>query len=324
MNEQYVYIGNTSKDGINRYLFTGERLKLISTITNTERCTYLAQNKNNLYAVQETSCGNILAYKKTSEGLTYIGKKSSLGSGPCHIEISNKKKMLFISNYMDGYFTVYKLKEHGEVENIIYNSVNNKKYSHLHCAKVFNNDNNLITVDLGADILNLYEIQEDSLKNIFSLQFPRGIEPRHIAIYNENIFLLTEKSCMLYVLKHIEGKLEILYKTSILPNNHKKQENDTGAGIKVSSDGRYIYTSLRGHNSISVFKYENKKVELVQNILSYGDTPRDLEIDKTQKYLFVANQDSNEIAIFSRNINNGKLDFFNKQKSPLPTCVLSE
>lgn len=56
---------------------------------------------------KETETGNILAYKKTSKGLTYINTKSSLGSGPCHIEISNKKKMLFISNYMNGYFTVY-------------------------------------------------------------------------------------------------------------------------------------------------------------------------------------------------------------------------
>lgn len=324
MNEQYIYIGNASKTGINKYLFSNENLNLVYTTNDFERCTYLAQNENNLYAVQENENGNILAYKKTSKGLTYIGDKSSLGSGPCHVEISNKKKMLFISNYMNGYFTVYKIKESGEIGELIYNSVNSRKYSHLHCAKVFNNENNLITVDLGMNTLDLYEVQKTSLKKIFSLQFPKNEEPRHIAIYNEKIFLLTEKGCTLYVLRYIQEKLEILYKTSILPNNHVKKETDTGAGIKISSDGKYIYTSLRGHNSISVFKYENEKLELVQNILSYGDTPRDLEIDKTQKYVFVANQDSNEIAIYSRNINTGKLEFLNKQKSPLPTCVLSE
>lgn len=324
MSKQYIYIGNASKIGVSTYLFSNEQLNLISSTNDFERCTYLAQNKNNLYAVQETENGNILAYKKTSKGLTYINTKSSLGSGPCHIEISNKKKMLFISNYMNGYFTVYKLKENGEIGEVIHNSVNNKKHSHLHCSKLFNNDANLITVDLGMNILDLYEIQKTSLKKTFSLQFPQNTEPRHIAVHNEKIFLLTEKSCDLYSLTYIKGKIEILSKTTILPNNHLKKENDTGAGIKISSDGKYIYASLRGHNSISVFKYENKKLELVQNILSYGDTPRDLDIDKTQKYLFVANQDSNEISIFSRNIDTGKLKFLNKQKTLLPTCVLSE
>lgn len=98
--------------------------------------------------------------------------------------------------------------------------------------------------------------------------------------------------------------------------------------VKLSSkklkDGKFIYTTLRGHNSISVFKYENNELELLQNILSYGNTPRDLEIDKTQRYLLVANQDSDEISIYSRDVNTGKLKFINKQNTLLPTCILSE
>ena len=69
MNEQYIYIGNASKTGINKYLFSNENLNLVYTTNDFERCTYLAQNENNLYAVQENENGNILAYKKTSKGL---------------------------------------------------------------------------------------------------------------------------------------------------------------------------------------------------------------------------------------------------------------
>ena len=329
MEKQYIYIGNASKSGINIYLFSNGKLDFISSTNDFERCTYLVQNESNVYAVQEignqNEPGNVIAYKKSSKGLIYIDKKSSLGSGPCHIEISGKNRMLFISNYMNGYFTAYKINDNGTIGKNIYNNVIDINKSHLHCAKVFNGEQNLITVDLGIDILELYDIRSTGVQKLSEIKLEPNTEPRHITVSKNNtIFLLTEKSCELYVLNCNQNKLNILHKTSILPKNHIKMQNDTGAAIKLSADGRYIYTTLRGHNSISVFKYENKKLELVQNILSYGNTPRDLEIDKTQKYIFVANQDSDEISIYSRDINTGKLNFLNKQKSLMPTCVLSE
>lgn len=329
MEKQYIYIGNASKSGVNKYLFSNGNLEFISSTNDFERCTYLVQNESNIYAVQEignlNETGNVIAYKKSSKGLIYIDKKSSLGSGPCHIEISGKNRMLFISNYMNGYFTAYKLNNNGTIGKIFYNNVIDINKSHLHCAKVFNNEKNLITVDLGMDILELYDIQSTGIQKLSEIKLEPNTEPRHIATdKNDTIFLLTEKSCELYVLNCKQDKLNILHKKSILPKNHIKMQNDTGAAIKISADGRYIYTTLRGHNSISVFKYENKKLELVQNILSYGNTPRDLEIDKTQKYILVANQDSDEISIYSRDIDTGKLKFLNKQNSLLPTCVLSE
>jgi len=328
MEKQYTFIGNASKSGISTYLFKDGKLQFSSSTQDFERCTYLAQDKNYIYAVQEigdeNKCGYVISYKKTSKGLMYINKKSSAGSNPCHIEISPKNRMLFVSNYRDGYFSTYKINFDGSIGKLIHNEVIDSKKSHLHCAKVFNNEHNVITVDLGMDILTVYEIYSNKLLKISSNKLEDGTEPRHIAIYNNNIFLVSEKSCELYLLNFCNQKINILQKASILPINHIKKPNDTGAAIKVSNDGKYIYTTLRGHNSISVFKYENNKIELLQNILSYGNTPRDLEIDKTQKYLLVANQDSDEISIYSRDVNTGKLKFINKQNTSLPTCILSE
>ena len=256
MEKQYMFIGNASKSGITTYLFKGGNLQFVSSTLDFERCTYLIQDENYMFAVQEigdeNNCGYVISYKKTSKGLMYINKKSSGGSNPCHIEISPKNRILFISNYRDGYFSAYKINSNGSIGKLIHNEVINSKISHLHCAKVFNNEHNVITVDLGMDILTVYEINSDKLLKISSM------------------------------------KLE------------------------------------RGHNSISVFKYENNKLELLQNILSYGNTPRNLEIDKTEKYLLVANQDSDEISIYSRNKKTGKLDFIEKQNTLLPTCILSE
>ena len=328
MKKEYIYVGNTSKSGINIYSFLSGKMQFISSTQDFERCTYLAQDGNYVFAVQEigdtNNCGYVVSYKKNQNNLEFLNKKDSAGSNPCHIEISHKNRMLFISNYMNGFFSVYKINSDGSIGDLIYNEVIDNKKSHLHCSKVFNNEKNVITVDLGMDTLNVYEIKKDTLQKICTKRFEDGTEPRHIAVANDRLFLITEISCKLYELDFKNNKLEIVQEISILPKEHLKAKNDTGAAIKISNDGKFIYTSIRGHNSISVFRYKNNKIELVQNILSYGNTPRDLEIDKTEKYLLVANQDSDEISIYSRNKKTGKLDFIEKQNTLLPTCILSE
>lgn len=328
MKKEYIYVGNTSKSGINIYSFLSGKMQFISSTQDFERCTYLAQDGNYVFAVQEigdtNNCGYVVSYKKNQNNLEFLNKKDSAGSNPCHIEISHKNRMIFISNYMNGFFSAYKINSDGSIGDLIYNEVIDNKKSHLHCSKVFNNEKNVITVDLGMDTLNVYEIKKDTLQKICTKRFEDGTEPRHIAVANDRLFLITEISCKLYELDFKNNKLEIVQEISILPKEHLKAKNDTGAAIKISNDGKFIYTSIRGHNSISVFRYKNNKIELVQNILSYGNTPRDLEIDKTEKYLLVANQDSDEISIYSRNKKTGKLDFIEKQNTLLPTCILSE
>ena len=330
MEKQYLYIGNCSENGVIKYKFEDNKLEYIFSSNDFSRCTYLAQNDKYIYVTQEIcdlsnkNSGYILAYKKDLNSLNFIGKIESLGSYPCHIELSNKNKIIFISNYMDGYFTAYKIEKNGTLANILTNEIIEKNKSHMHCCKLFNDENNLITVDLGTDTLTVYSICSNDVKKISQLKLPEGTEPRHVSIYNNIIFLITEKSCELYSLEFKNNQLQILDKKSILSPNYLKNDSDTGAAIKISKDGKYIYTSIRGHNSISIFKYEDKNLKFIQNISSNGQTPRDIEIDKTQNHLFVANQNSNEIAIFKRNIITGKLNYINSYKAPSPTCILME
>lgn len=330
MEKQYLYIGNCSNKGIIKYKFEDDKLKYIFSTNDFSRCTYLAQNAEYIYSTQEISdinnrnSGYIISYKKELNNLNFISKTESLGSYPCHIEISSKNKIIFISNYMDGYFTAYKLQENGALGRLLIKEIIKNDKSHMHCSKLFNDEKNLITVDLGMNAITVYYIDSNHIQKIDNLTLPEDTEPRHIAIYNNSIFLITEKSCMLYILEFKNNKLKILSNVPILPADYVKKDSDTGAAIKISKDGKYIYLSIRGHNSISVFKYENKIIKFIQNVPLKGQTPRDIEIDKTQNYLFVANQDSDEIEIFKRNVVTGELKFINSFKVPSPTCILFE
>lgn len=330
MKERNIYIGNCSKKGIYNYkLKKGKLLKKYET-NDFERCTYLANSNSYLYSVieirgtEKEKHGHIVAYKKSKNKLINIDRKSSYGQGPCHIEISRKNKMIFVSNYIDGYFSIFKINEDGTIGKKIYCSVENKQNSHVHCAKMSLDNKFFFMVDLGEDLIIAYELKENEIKEVSRIKLKKDSQPRHIAIGKNKIYVVTEKSCEVYILKFENRTLSIIDVISILPYCVDKKESYTGCAIKISKNFRHIYVTIRGHNSITIYKTNRKQIKIIQNLSCEGNLPRDLEIDKSGKYVFVANQDSNEIAVFKRNRITGKLTYKNKEKVDSPTCVISE
>lgn len=330
MKQCGVFIGNTSKNGIYYYKFKkGSLIKQYET-KDFERCTYLTNSKGYIYSVIEVSdvendqCGYILSYKKNKDKLKNINKKSSYGKGPCHIEISKNNKLLYVSNYIDGYITIFKINDDGTIGNMIYSHVENKKDSHLHCIKQTIDGRFFFVSDLGADLIIAYEVENEEIKEVSRIKFEKDTQPRHLAVSKDKIFVITERSCRLYILKFIDKRLEIIDSISILPKEKKKLDNYTGCAIKISKDYKFIYLTIREDNSISVYKIKDNFIELIQNISCEGDLPRDLEIDKEGKYILVANQSSNEIAIFERNKITGKIKYKSKEDVNSPTCIIFE
>jgi 6-phosphogluconolactonase len=83
----------------------------------------------------------------------------------------------------------------------------------------------------------------------------------------------------------------------------------SGAEIAVHPSGKFVYSSTRGHNSISVFAADPAKGTLtfVDRTPTQGKTPRNFAIDPTGGYLFAANQDSDNIVVFKIDAKTGKL-----------------
>lgn len=329
MKEQNVFIGNTSDEGIYYCKFkNGKLIKKYST-NDFERCTYLIDNETHLYSVIEVSdknnCQNgyILAYEKNNDKLINIDKKSSYGQGPCHVEISNQKKLLFISNYKDGCLVIMKLNEDGSIGKRIYSHIEDNQKSHLHCIKASIYDEYFFAIDLGKDLIIAYSIKDNRISEVSKLELKKGTEPRHLVVSKDRIYVITEKSCELYILEFKDEKLRIIDSVSILPKYVQKKPDYTGCAIKISKDFKTIYTTVRGHNSISIFKINKKSVKMIQNISCRGNLPRDLSLDKHERYILIANQDSNEISIFRKKLT-GKLSYKCKTTVKSPTCILIE
>ena len=325
MRKQSVYIGNCSNNGLYKYsFFNGKLIHNMDTL-DYEKCTFLTKYKDMIYGVLELSgeiTGYVVSYKVEKNKIVNMDRKVCYGQGPCHISLSKKNKLIFVSNYTDGYFTVFKMLSDGHIGDKVFSSVLEKGISHMHYSQMID-EHLLCAVDLGANSIVVYNVGE-KIEEITRLYLGENIQPRHFVVVNNFIYVVTESTCRIYTIVFQNRQLKVLKYQDILPINVEKKDNYTGCAIKLSKDNKYIYISIRGHNSISVFKNENNTLKLIQNINCKGNVPRDIELDKYNKYMFVANTDSNDVGIFKRNTHTGKLRYYSSVEVKSPTCIIAE
>ena len=162
------------------------------------------------------------------------------------------------------------------------------------------------SVDLGIDAVKYYEIDLQHDKIIphteKDVHLPKGEGPRHFVLGKNNsnlMYIVCELSSKIYVVNNVDNS--IVQKISTLPD---EVTNSTCAAIKMSENGKYLYVSNRGHDSIAVFEIkEDGLLSLIQIEKTVGKNPRDFSIYK--KMLLIANQDTNSVNIFHVDENTG-------------------
>jgi len=94
------------------------------------------------------------------------------------------------------------------------------------------------------------------------------------------------------------GSLKEIQSTSTLPADYKG--NNSTAEIQIDADGRFLYVTNRGHDSIAVFVIDAKTGTLTPagHVPSLGKTPRNITIDPTNTYLLAANQAGDNVVVF--------------------------
>ena len=224
-------------------------------------------------------------------------------------------------------------------------------HAHAHCTFFDIESNKLLVCDLGLDQVKVYSVQKNKEnskaenKNEFTaveeqiISLPAGSGPRHIC-FDKNYaygFIINELNGSITIIKHSAEKKEYKIKGNFdlsgqlsgslneSVNTSTSIDTDLGAAaIRVSADVRFVYTSMRSDNTIRLFAFDRIS-ESLNYIASYptgGRTPRDFTIDPTGKWLLVAHQDSDTIAIFNVNSYNGTLSLFNTVENiKSPVCL---
>jgi 6-phosphogluconolactonase len=123
----------------------------------------------------------------------------------------------------------------------------------------------------------------------------------------------------------IDGNLSLVKSIELLLAGYT---GDTHAcDTVISKDGKSVYFANRGNNSIYLFHADEKTGALRPGgrFDCGGKTPRNFVLDPTERWMLVANQDTNQISVFRRNAESGALAKEGKSfAAAAPMCVLFE
>jgi 6-phosphogluconolactonase len=142
-----------------------------------------------------------------------------------------------------------------------------------------------------------------------SVMTANGAGPRHIALHPNGslAFVINELDDTMtpYALS-TGGALTAGTPVSTLPAGFSGQ--NTGAHVEITPDGRFVYGSNRGHDSIVAFAADQTTgaLTLIEHEPCGGSTPRDFDLDPLGTFIVVANQNSSNLAAF-RIESDGKL-----------------
>jgi 6-phosphogluconolactonase len=351
--ELLLYVGTytTGKsEGIYLYrldLSSGE-LKHVATTKRVVNPSFLAlaPNRRYLYAVNEvgdfasTKSGAVSAFavdQRTGE-LRLLNQRASLGADPCYVDVDAQGRFVLIANYTGGNVTVFPVERDGSLGEATDmkqgrgSSVNRERQEgpHAHCIVLDPTNRFAYSCDLGTDKIMIFRFNARNGKLLPGeppwVQIKPGAGPRHLAFHpsGKYVFVLNElhSTVTAFTRDPEKGSLKELQTLPTLPKDFTG--TNTSADIHVSSDGRFVYCSNRGHDSIAIFAIDPRRGGLttVGHESTRGMTPRNFAIDPTGEFLLVANQKSDNIVVFRLNQKTGRLSSTGQvAQVPSPVCL---
>jgi 6-phosphogluconolactonase len=339
-NQFLGYIGTYTKgdsEGIYSFALDSETgtisgLKLAAKLDNP---TYLAISPDNefLYAVaKEGVSGGVAAYRILEDGsLEPINAAVSEGAPPCHVN-ADKGNAVLAANYHKGTIERYPLNEDGSIQpasSIAKHEGSGpdprQEKAHSHFAGYTPDGNYIIAVELGIDQVITYKLDNGQLSKAGVLNTEPGSGPRHLVFHPAQpyAYVMTEFSSEVLVLEYRaeDGSFKQIQNISTLPDTFT--DNNQGSAIHISADGKFIYAANRGHDSLAVFQIEpDFTLRLIDRVSSEGNWPRDFVLDPSGKFLVASNQNSSNLAVYSRDLATGELSLLQSGISvPDPVCV---
>ncbi|WP_409346003.1 lactonase family protein [Paenibacillus sp. MBLB4367] len=323
-NDVMVVVGSygaEDQEAVHFYQFDKIRgtLQRVGGLAGIQNPSFLAAGKDarQLYAVSETDgTGEVVSMRADVTGgmVSELNRQPSYGAYPCHLTVDPSGEWLLSVNYGDGSICVYPIEMDGRVGRLsdqvhhVGRSVNPARQGspHPHSIIAIPSTSFYLVSDLGTDHIYTYRLDGKTGK----LQFhcltgsKPGAGPRHLAVHPTKplIYSIEELSSAITVYefeKQME-QLRPIQTISTLPGGYS--EENTCAEIAVSSDGRFVYGSNRGHNSIASFQIDEEGgLALLEHTATNGETPRHFALVPGGEWLIAANQDSNSIIVMKIN-----------------------
>lgn len=295
----------------------------------------ISPDQKNLYAVSELGRGNeptgyVHAYTIEDDlSLTFIAKYPTNAKSPAHVSVDATGTFVFAANYQGGVAMVFERLSDGSLE-LLQQLDHPGSNSHTHMAKVSPDNNFLFIPDLGNDQIWSYRINHSTKSLSKTMQessaVASGAGPRHMSFHPTlNIaYVINELNSTVSVFDYDPSTGELTEKQVITTLPAAYNGSNSTADIHVHPNGNFLYSSNRGHNSLSSFSIDETTGELVAltHTSVEGEFPRNFAIHPSGETIYVANQNSNNITVFDLDVNSGSITFTGEKLNVgTPVCL---
>lgn len=345
-----VFVGSyaeASADGVYVYEFdekTGELVRL-DQVSGLKNPTFLNVDtpQRRLYAISETASED---GSKRSDAVSFdilpaegklaeTSRADALNGPSCHIQRRGDNRYLTLASYHKGSVSLVGLNSDGTVGKVLdiqeHQGQTPERKSHVHSSFYSPDQRFLFVCDLGLDTIFTYRIDEAENKLVpqGEAKVKEGAGPRHLVFHPNGRFayVINELQSTVTAFQYDaeQGVLTEIETVSTLPAG--TQVENGCAEITMSEDGRFLYGSNRGHDSLVVYAVnpESGKLEAIQFASAEGEHPRHFSIVPGGQYVLVVNRDTNNLAVFTRDAESGKLSYTGKSyEISKPVCVWAD
>ena len=316
MDDREFWIGSYTGErgggrGIYRARHSGDEWQVLELAAEADSPSYLALHPRlpMLYAVGEAAAGSaVVAYEVLDGRRLRPAGSAPVPAGACHLAVHPGGRSLLSASYGAGTVNALALDARGRftgAASVVEGHgsgprADRQERPHAH-AVAFAPNGVVLSTDLGADLLRTHRVDTatGALEPVAELALPAGCGPRHLVVHGSgHVFVLTELARTVLVLRPGGGYADLAVVAESPAMADPVDDDSLCAAVKLSDDGRFLYTSTRGADVLTTHEVRDGggTVRALADVPSGGRWPRDLCV--VGEHLHVAHEHSHTISSF--------------------------
>jgi 6-phosphogluconolactonase (cycloisomerase 2 family) len=283
------------------------------TVPDVPDASWLARSADGryLYATNEREPTGSVTALDLADHPVVLNRQSTEGGAPTHLSVHPSGRYLLTANYGSGSVAVLPLSAAGRLGPLTDLVRHKGNQPHAHQIVTDPGGEWVLAVDLGDDSVYVYQLDlaTGKLHLADQVTVATGSGPRHLLFHpsGRRAYLVCEYSSQVIVCEWDPqgGKLTTGQIIGTVPPGGVTP-NFPAEGV-VAPDGRFLYVTNRGDNSIAVFAVHGDRIALLGTTPCGGDWPRHATLDPAGQRLYVSNQRSGTVAWLPRDPASGLL-----------------
>ncbi len=325
---QRVFIASHAADGILAFGWDPLAAELIrvGVAAKIPNVAWLAKSGSFVYSASELDTfegrptGEVASFRLAGGELQQLSARNSAGRGSCHVAVDATGRMLVAADYAGASAASFRILN-GELSEAVWTehytehgpNTDRQQTAHAHFAS-FSPDNRFAYInDLGGDCIHIYKADPETagMKAVGTYRGVPGSGARtlHFHPNGRTAYCMNELVSTVDVLDwhRTDGSMTLVNRIDLLPADYHGPTR--GCDTVITRDGRFVYFANRDDDFLYAFRANARTGKLTPMKRSNcgGKTPRNFTLDPTERWMLVANQDSNVVSVFARDAATGAL-----------------